>query len=867
MPTATSPQETFRSDYQPVPFGFESVAMEFQLFADHALVKTTLQVRRSQVGSEDLVLHGEELNTLSIAVDGRILGEEEYTLNAESLRVPGLPEACELETQVRIEPQNNLQLSGLYQSSGNFCTQCEAEGFRRITWFLDRPDVMCTFKVRVEGELATCPVLLSNGNKTAEGHLDDGRHFAVWEDPWPKPSYLFALVAGDLGHIKDSFTTCSGREVALWIWSEKENVDQLDHAMKCLKSSMRWDEEHYGREYDLDIYNIVAVNDFNMGAMENKSLNVFNTAYVLASPETATDADYEGVDGVIAHEYFHNWTGNRVTCRDWFQLTLKEGLTVFRDQTYSADQTSEAVKRVEDVKILRAIQFPEDAGPMSHPIRPESYVAMDNFYTSTVYNKGAEVIRMYRTLLGADGFRKGTDLYFDRHDGQAVTCDDFRAAMADANERDLTQFERWYAQAGTPEVRAEVEWDAESGSVTIALEQSCPATPGQFEKEPFHIPIAWGLLGADGQDLVGTEVFELTEKRQEITVKGLPERPVPSLLRGFSAPIKLLFDESDENLGFRLAHDPDPFNRWEAGQKLGARVVLGAEEKMCAGEDVETPTALMDAFRSTLERTDLDPSLQAYALRLPDEATLAEEMGMVRPDSLHAARQQVVRILAKEHQELLLQTYERLAPSGPFVHNLAEAGRRRLRNLCLSYLSSLEDPSSIALCQQQFSNADNMTDQFAALACLSATPGQEAEQALDQFFETWKSKALVVDKWLAVQAASPRLDTLENVTALLGHEAFDIRNPNKARALIRPFFRNLVHFHRSDGAGYQWVADRVLELCPLNPQIAARMAGAFSSWKSYDSERQALIRQELERIETSNPPKDVLEIIQRTLKA
>jgi len=726
--------------------------------------------------------------------------------------------------------------------------------------------VMARYSVRIEADKATYPVLLSNGNLKDSGDADGGRHWAIWEDPFVKPSYLFALVAGDLAHQKDTFTTMSGRNVDLWIWTNHGSEDRLDHAMLSLKKSMKWDEDVYGLEYDLDLYNIVVVHDFNMGAMENKSLNVFNSSLVLARPDTATDLDYERIEGVIGHEYFHNWTGNRVTCKDWFQLTLKEGLTVFRDQEFSSDMGSAAVNRIENVSILRAMQFPQDGGPMAHSIRPDSYVEMNNFYTVTVYNKGSEIIRMYHTLLGAEGFRKGMDLYFERHDGGAVTCDDFRAAMADANDVDFTLFENWYAQAGTPTVEARTTWSADAGTYTVKLTQSCDATPGQETKKPFHIPVAIGLLDSDGNDLVGTRVCELTEASQEFVFDGLSDAPVASLLRGFSAPVRLRFEQSSQELAFLMAHDSDSFNRWEAGQKLGERVVFDVMRAVQNGEEPTLPETFVAAWGRTLQAEGMDRSLQAYALRLPDEATLAGEMDVVDPDALHEARKWVVRKLAETFKTELNSVYTATEFDGPYSPDADSIARRRMHNLCMGYLSSLEDDAALAMAQTQFANASNMTDSMAALGCLVELGGEARKDALAHFYAKWKDDVLVVNKWLAVQAGSSCADTLEQVQALLTHEAFTLKNPNNVRALLRTFSANQVRFHAADGAGYTFLGDQVLALDKLNPQIASRIVAPFSTWKQFDENRQSLMKKQLVRIrDTDGLSKDVWEIVSKSL--
>ncbi|MBC8329870.1 MAG: aminopeptidase N [Planctomycetes bacterium] len=874
-----APAEKFREDYRAPDHDILELELDFGLFDDHALVRASMSVARAagaDAGS-DLSLDGEDLELLRVELDGAELRPGAYRLDGERLVIPAPPASFRLVTEVRIKPQENTQLSGLYRSADMFCTQCEAEGFRRITFFPDRPDVMTRYHVRVEADRARFPVLLSNGNLVEQGEAGGGRHYTVWEDPFKKPSYLFALVAGDLGHIEDRYTTLSGRQVLLRVWSEHENTDRLAHALRALMNSMKWDERVYGREYDLDVFNIVAVNDFNMGAMENKSLNVFNSAYVLAKAETATDQDFDLIEGVVGHEYFHNWTGNRVTCRDWFQLTLKEGLTVFRDQQFSADMASAAVKRIEDVRVLRRRQFPEDAGPMAHPVRPESYIAMDNFYTVTVYNKGAEVIRMYHTLLGAEGFREGMDLYFERHDGQAVSCDDFRAAMADANGADLAQFERWYLQAGTPVVEAECRYRPDSGEFEIELRQSCPATPKQPEKLPFHIPVAVGLIGADGRDLPlvqegaagpcqGPYVLELRQAVQRFVFTGLSERPVPSLLRGYSAPVKLRLEQDDEQLAFLLAHDSDSFNRWEAGQKLYQRVLLSAYAALSAGGSPQLPETVLRAWRSTLAAEGIDASLQAYALIPPDEATLAEEVEQADPALLHQAREWLLGRLAAACRSELEDRYAALAPSGPFRHDPAETGRRRLRNLCLEMLSRLPESGSDERCLEQFRGADNMTDQEGALQVLASSGGDAREVALAAFLETWRQDPLVMDKWLAIQAGADLADTVERVTALLQHPVFEIKNPNKARALVRSFSENLPHFHRADGAGYRFLADRVLELDPLNPQISARLVQPLGRWRRMEPALGARMKQQLERIAAhEGVSKDLFEIVQRSL--
>nr|WP_132540541.1 aminopeptidase N [Plasticicumulans lactativorans] len=876
--TPAAPRTVRLADYAPPDYLIDTVALRFELGETGTTVSAELALRRNHAGARPLVLDGQGLELLGVWLDGVPLGAERYRCDDEHLTLPGVPEACVLRIDTRIHPQSNTALEGLYQSSGNFCTQCEAEGFRKITYYLDRPDVMARFTTTIVAERARYPVLLSNGNPVARGEYDDGRHWVTWEDPFRKPAYLFALVAGDLGCVRDTYTTASGRSVALEIYTEHANVGQCGHAMASLQKAMRWDEERFGLEYDLDIYMIVAVGDFNMGAMENKGLNVFNTKYVLASPETATDADYLGIESVIAHEYFHNWTGNRVTCRDWFQLSLKEGLTVFRDQEFTADLNSAAVARIDDVRNLRALQFPQDAGPLAHPVRPESYIEINNFYTVTVYEKGAEVVRMYQTLLGREGFRKGMDLYFARHDGQAVTCEDFRAAMADANGRDLGQFMRWYQQAGTPVVMARGTHDATSRRYTLTLTQHCPATPGQPEKAPFHIPVALGLLARDGRELplrlhgeaapvATSRVLELTAAEQRFVFEDVAEPPVPSLLRGFSAPVKLDAAYAEDELLFLLAHDRDPFNRWEAAQQLAVCTVLRLLDERARDLAWAAPTALIEAFGRVLADDGADPALVDQILTLPSEAYLAEQVAVIDPEAIFAAREFLRRSVAAALAGALAARYAALAPRGPYRLDGAASGRRALRNRCLDYLVALDQPAMHALAEAQFAAADNMTEQLAALASLVDSTSPARSSALAAFYARWQHAPLVVDKWFTLQAASRHPDTLAHVRGLLEHPAFSIRNPNKVRALIGAFANaNPVRFHAADGSGYAFLAEQVLTLDPLNPQIAARLLGAMTRWRQFEPLRQGLMRAELERI-VARPglSPDVYEIAAKSL--
>ena len=876
---ATTPNAIHLRDYTPPAFLIESVDLHFELDEAHTTVRARSRLRRNPASASigPLVLDGQELELLSIYLDGAALAAGEFAVDADHLTIPTVPQAFTLEVETRIRPRDNTALEGLYTSSGNFCTQCEAEGFRKITYYLDRPDVMARFTTTIVADQARYPVLLSNGNLAASGRLEGGRHWARWEDPFPKPCYLFALVAGQLVRIADRFRTASGREVALHLYVEARNAEKCAHALASLKQAMRWDEENYGREYDLDVYMIVAVDDFNMGAMENKGLNIFNSKYVLARPETATDEDYEHIQGVIGHEYFHNWSGNRVTCRDWFQLSLKEGFTVFRDQQFTAAMTSPSVKRIGDVNVLRTHQFREDAGPLAHPVRPQSYVEINNFYTVTVYNKGAEVVRMLYGLLGPDGFRRGTDLYFERHDGQAVTTDDFVRALEDATGADLTQFRRWYDQAGTPLLTARGEYDAGARVYTLSVRQHTPATPGQPDKLPLHIPLALGLLGPDGFDLPlrlpgapgakpGTRVVALRRETEIYTFTDVEAAPVPSLLRGFSAPVRVDYDYSDADLAFLMAHDSDEFNRWDAGQRLGERVIQRLVADYRAGRRLALEPGLADAFAALLTDRTVDRRLLAQALVLPSETYLAEQTENVDPEAIHVARQFVRHALARALRERLLETYA--AHRDSHYQLGAEAiGRRRLKNTCLSYLLELADPGLYRLGMTQFRDADNMTDLVAALAALAQLDIPERIEALAEFYRRWQHDPLVLDKWLALQATSRLPGTLEEVKRLCHHPAYNPANPNKVRALIGAFCSgNPVRFHDPSGVGYLFLTDRVLELDSGNPQLAARLLGPLSQWRNYEPHRRELMAGQLRRILAHKQlSRDVYEIASKSL--
>ncbi|GAA4454962.1 aminopeptidase N [Novipirellula rosea] len=872
--TATqSIQPVLRSDYQPPAYWIDNVELDFDLDPRETLVTARISVRRNaQQSSSTLDLAGENLKLQSVAVDGKRLEQTQYQLRDGGMTLLDLPESCVIETKVLVSPVTNKSLSGLYQTSGNFCTQCEAVGFRRITYFLDRPDVMTTYRVTIRADKQTCPVMLSNGNRISQRDLDDGRHEVVWEDPFPKPSYLFALVAGNLKCHRGTFTTRDCRNVALEIWVEPQNIDKCEHALVSLQKSMKWDEDVFGLQYDLDIYMIVAVNDFNMGAMENKGLNVFNSKYVLALPDTATDEDYMLIEAVIAHEYFHNWTGNRVTCRDWFQLTLKEGLTVFRDQQFTADQTSAAVKRIDDVSGLRAGQFVEDSGPMAHPIRPESYISMDNFYTATVYRKGAEIIRMYHTILGAEGFRRGMDLYFQRHDNSAVTCDDFRAAMADANNVNFDLFDRWYSQAGTPELTVSEAWDAAKGEYALTMTQSYPplpgGNPGTEGRKPVPLPVRVGLLDAESGEEIEQHggVVMLQTESETYTFGGLTAKPIASVLRGFSAPVRLRMQRSNQDLAFLMAHDTDSFNRWDAGQTLATKLLLDAATGVKNGEKLKLSQEFSDAFGRVLSDDSVDEAFKALALTLPRESVLGQEMDVIDPDSLHTARQFYRTRLAETFQSELTALYKNLAADGAYKNDQKSINRRRLKNVVLAYLSALETPESVSLVADQFNQADNMTDKQAALSLLANLDVPARDEALTAFYKKYQSDPLVIDKWFAVQAVSSRADTIEQVKQLTTHPDFSVDNPNRVRSLIGAFTQNQVRFHQADGAGYKLLADYVLKIESANPQLAARLVAAFNSYRRFDETRQTQMQNELKRIaEHPGLCKDVHEIVQRAL--
>lgn len=879
------PKVIYLKDYQAPEYLIDETNLTFELYEDHTLVHAQLVMRRNPErgdGLPPLVLDGQQLELLSVSLDDRALQSGDYQLDENHLTLQPTAKTFTVDSTVRIHPESNTALEGLYKSGKMFCTQCEAEGFRKITYYLDRPDVMSSFTTTVSAEQHKYPVLLSNGNPVASGSEEGGRHWATWQDPFKKPAYLFALVAGDLWAVEDSFTTMSERDVALRIYVEPENIDKVQHAMDSLKNSMRWDEKVYGREYDLDIFMIVAVNDFNMGAMENKGLNIFNSSCVLAKAETATDAAHQRVEGVVAHEYFHNWSGNRVTCRDWFQLSLKEGFTVFRDSEFSADMNSRTVKRVEDVAFLRTNQFAEDAGPMAHPVRPDSFIEISNFYTLTVYEKGSEVVRMIHTLLGADGFRKGTDLYFERHDGQAVTCDDFIKAMEDANGVDLTQFKRWYSQSGTPRLAVEERYDAAAQSYTLTFRQSCPPTPGQTEKQPFVIPVQMGLIDRLGNALSlrlagedkahgSDRVLTVDQAEQSFTFVGLAEKPLPSLLRGFSAPVKLSFPYDRDQLMFLMQHDEDGFNRWEASQQLSVQVLQELIGQHQRGEQLVLDERLITAFRTLLLDTGLDQAMVAEMLSLPSEAYLTEISDVADVDAIHAARDFARQQIGAALHEPLWARYQANRTQSRETAYVAEAShiaRRSLQNIALSYLMLSGKPEVLAACQEQYKDCDNMTERLTALAVLvNSVFDTEKAEALAMFADYFKDDPLVMDQWFSVQAGCTLPGGLERVQALMAHPAFTLKNPNKIRALIGAFAnQNLVNFHRADGAGYRFLADQVITLNALNPQIASRLLVPLTRWRKYAPERQALMRAELERILASGElSSDVFEVVSKSL--
>ena len=878
-----TPRPILLKNYRPPNYLIDAVNLDVSLHPTRTRGRAKLKIRRNPAypgNPGPLRLDGEAIELESVHLDGRQLGPRDFQTTDTELVIASPPDGpFTLETSTLCDPAANKALTGLYLSRGIYCTQCEAQGFRRITYFLDRPDVLATYTTRIEADRSEASVLLANGNPTERGTLDGGkRHYAVWRDPHPKPSYLFALVGGNLASYASDFTTASGRKVDLSIYVEPGKENRCAWAMDSLKRSMRWDEERFGREYDLDVFNIVAVSDFNMGAMENKGLNIFNDALVLASPETATDASFAAIERVIAHEYFHNWTGNRITCRDWFQLCLKEGLTVFRDQEFCADQRFATVERIRDVRNLKATQFPEDAGPLAHPVRPGRYIEINNFYTATVYNKGAELVRMVQTLLGREGFRKGMDLYFDRHDGQAATVEDFLACFADSSGRDLGQFMTWYSQAGTPELVCQLKWDARTQTADLSIAQVLPPTPGEARKKPLHIPVRLGLLGSDGEDLplalasgreLADGLIEVTKRTETFRFRNVGSRPVPSLLRGFSAPANLTIGLSDADLQFLMANDSDLYNRWQAAQDYATRVLVEAVRVIRADKKPEKPTAFVQALGVTVGDESLDPGYRAQFMFLPSENDLARVIARdVDPLAIHTARRELRRAIGATLHDMLAQVYARHEVKGPYSPAPAAAGRRALRNAALGYLTCRGKSEDVARVAAHFANARNATDEVGALAMLSELRSPERAKAFDRFYARWKDDHLVIDNWFAYQAGSPLPSTLTSVAKLMRHPLFSTKNPNKVRALLGTFaMANPVNFNRPDGKGYEFMAKRVLEIDAFNPQIAARLLSAFRSWKALEPERRKLAKKTLQGIAAAKPlSHDVFEIVGKMLE-
>lgn len=859
-----TPKTIYLKDYQPPAYKARHVDLRFEIFEEKTIVHATLQLFKNHEGNEPLFLNGEHLKYVSCKLNGESVTPE---LSDKGLTLPA-PATKEftLQTVCEIDPANNTALEGLYQSGGTWCTQCEAEGFRRITYYIDRPDNMATFTVRIEADKKRAPILLSNGNKIDAGDLDGGRHFTLWDDPTPKSPHLFALVAGDLNHIHDTFTTRSGNNVDLYIHVRPGDEGQCAHAMLALKNSMKWDEDVYGREYQYSIFNIVAVSDFNMGAMENTSLNIFNTALVLAHPETATDTDFGRVESVVAHEYFHNWTGNRVTCRDWFQLTLKEGLTVFRDQEFSADMGSRAVQRIDDVTHLRRLQFAEDAGPLAHPIQPDEYIEINNFYTMTVYEKGAEVIRMFRTLLGDETYRKATDFYFDRFDGQAVTCDDWVQCMADASGQNLDQFKLWYKQAGTPEVSTTSHYDEKAQSFTITLKQNIPDTPGQTNKKPMHIPVSVGLIGPNGDDLIGTQILHLKDKEQSFTFENIGARPVPSILRNFSAPVKLTTDLSDTDLQFLMVHDSDGFNRWEAGQTFALKTLNRMIDEKASPDD------LLKALEAILDQVVAgkgDKALLARALSLPDVTIIGQSRAIVDPDAIYAARQAVQAQLGARCLGKLVEAYHACESNAPYASSPVQMADRAMQAVLLRYIYEGDRERGAILAKSLYDNATNMTERATALSILSNEESSNKNESFNDFYERFRAYPLVIDKWFNLQAAAITPNTLRYLENLSGHPDFNWKNPNRVRSLYGAFaMNNPVVFHAADGSGYAFLKEAIIKLNGINPQIAARLLTPLREWKRYTPGRQTHMKAALEEILAQ--PKlspDVFEIVSKSLHA
>lgn len=872
----------YLKDYRPSDYLIPEVFLHFDLQEENTVVKTVLKIKRNPAAStapQALILNGEEMELRSVSIDGHSLNAQQYQVDEHSLTIPNVPDEFVLETEVVIQPQKNTRLSGLYKSRTNFCTQCEAQGFRRITYYLDRPDVMSKFTTTISADKKNYPVLLSNGNLIECRDLSSGRHWVHWQDPSLKPCYLFALVAGDFDILEDKFQTQSGKQVDIKLYLERGFRDQGHFALTALKHAMQWDEEAFGREYDLDIYMIVAVSDFNMGAMENKGLNIFNTKYILAKPDTATDVDYAGIESVIGHEYFHNWSGNRVTCRDWFQITLKEGLTVLREQLFSEAMTSPAVARIDQVNILRNRQFLEDDGPNAHPVRPESYIEINNFYTPTVYNKGAEVIRMVRTLLGKELFRQGMDLYFSRHDGQAVTTEDFIQAMADVSGRDFTQFFRWYRQSGTPRLQVEGQYDADNQTFTLNIEQDCPATPGQAVKEPFYLPLAIGLLNPAGLDLplqiqgenqavADSRVLVVSEKQQQFVFVNISEKPTPSLLRNFSAPVKLNYAYTLEDLALLMTHDSDMVARWEASQRFAVQLLLELVKNLQNERKPNLPSLWLTTYSQILADKSCDKHLLARLLTLPAETYLAQFLQPIDVENIHRSREFAKKQLAIGLEQQFVALYHHFLDSKVYDYDTESMGKRSVKNTALLYLMLTAKEIYADLCYEQFKAADNMTDVMGAMVALNNYSGEQRNQVLREFYKKWRDQPLVVNKWFALQASSQLPDTLAQVKQLLKHPAFSLSNPNNVYNLVGVFAGNSIHFHAKDGSGYEFVADQVIAIDPNNPQVAARIVEPLTRWQNFDKQRQQLMQDQLKRVQ-QNPQisNDVFELVLKSLQS
>lgn len=874
-----APSAIYLKDYRVPDFLIERTILLVDINDDATLVTATLQIEKnSQATSSSpaLVLDGKELELVSLQLNDDDLAEEQYQVSPSQLTIADVPDSFQLIIKTRIYPQNNTSLEGLYKSGNKYCTQCEAEGFRAITYYLDRPDVMSVFTTTIVADKQKYPVLLSNGNAMEKGETDDGRHWQTWHDPFKKPSYLFALVAGNLVSVDDTFVTQSGRTIELKLYVEEKDINKCDHAITCLKNAMLWDERVYGREYDLDLFMIVAVDDFNMGAMENKGLNIFNTSCVLADPDITTDAGFQRVETVVAHEYFHNWSGNRVTCRDWFQLSLKEGFTVFRDSQFSADMGSPTVKRVEDVNLLRTLQFAEDAGPLAHPVQPPSFIEISNFYTLTIYEKGAEIVRMIYNLLGPDMFRQGSDLYFERHDGQAVTINEFTQAMEAVSGKDLTQFKRWYTQAGTPEVEVTDNYNAETKQYTLKFTQNCRPTAEEKNKQPFHIPVAMGLVGKNGElamDGNTHAVLELKEPEQQFVFNNINEKPVPALLRGFSAPVRLRYNYSRDDLVRLITLDSDGFTRWNAMQELAASVINDLINHLPNINNQTLDTSISHVFLHLLKDETLDKAMVALTLQLPSEAYLSEQAEIIDVDGIHGGREWLQNSLANSCEKELLAVYQSLNVKTEYQPTADQIAQRSLKNVSLHYLATLQSPDYVDLCYQQYQSASNMTDRLSALRYLVNSPvtsaKEKADECLSHFYKRFSNEPLAIDQWLAVQATSTGKNALDNVKALLQHECFSLKNPNKVRSLIGAFCNNnLINFHRLDGSGYDFLTEQIIALNKLNPQIASRLVTPLTRWRKYSPERQSLMTERLKNIASqSDLSKDVFEVVSKSLNA